>query len=399
MLPFVAVNGYQLNDTSFGVIIAALAVALFYTLLRLVSAHEGTTKEPGDNVVLALLLGFGTVFFSAAIRGEVWFSAEVMGVGLTALYLRESVSARRPLLAGLFWSMAVLTRTPLFFTGIFFVLEALVPTHGQREVDLKSFLKTPKPKLRLLALFAAGAAPLGLLALASNASRFGHLTEFGHSFFFNNRVNGDIDTWGLFHPHYLLRNLDAAFLKLPTFSLSPLQLGYDAWGLSLFITFPLIALAFVPSSQPTRALQATGALVALLAASAMLAPLAPPPGEPPVGARPAALWALLALALGFFAFCAWQWAKEKDAPRLLLPVLVTLVACMAPGLFYQNTGYAQFGFRFSLDYTPYLVLLLALGRWNFRKGLPLVLAALSIAAGVWGALAFRGYTELVHGLK
>jgi hypothetical protein len=83
----------------------------------------------------------------------------------------------------------------------------------------------------------------------------------------------------------------------------------------------------------------------------------------------------------------------------LVPVLLTLVACMAPALLYQNTGYAQFGFRFSLDYTPYFFVLLALGRWDFKKGLPLALAALSVTANVWGAAAFRGYTELVRGWR
>jgi hypothetical protein len=302
-------------------------------------------------------------------------------------------------LAGLFWSMAVLTRTPLFFTGVFFVLEALVPTRGQRDVEWKAFLANPKPKLQVLGRFAAGAAPLGLAALVSNFTRFGSFTEFGHKFFFNNRVNADIDTFGLFHPHYLLRNLDAAFLKLPTFNSNPLQLGYDAWGLSLFITFPLIALAFVPATQTRRALSAVAALAVVLLGSAIFGPLAPGPGEPPVGARPFLVWVVLAAGLGFLGYCAWRWLKQADAPRLLLPVLITLVTCMLPGLMYQNTGYAQFGFRFSLDYTPYLVLLLALGRWDFRRGLPLVLAGLSVAAGVWGAIAFRGYTELVHGWR
>ena len=31
--------------------------------------------------------------------------------------------------------------------------------------------------------------------------------------------------------------------------------------------------------------------------------------------------------------------------------IVTVAACALPGFFYQNDGYMQFGFRFSLDYT------------------------------------------------
>ncbi|GMU58968.1 MAG: hypothetical protein AMXMBFR34_07310 [Myxococcaceae bacterium] len=396
MLPFVLVNGYQLNDTSFGVIIAALALALFYALLRLLSELESSRRSPRENAALAALLGFGTLFFYAAIRGEVWFSAEVMGVALTALYLRNAVGARRPELAGLFWSMAVLTRTPLFFTGIFFALEVLVPTRGKRAEEWSAFLKAPKEKLRVLGRFALGAAPLGLLAVAYNQARFGSLTEFGHRFLYNNRVNVDIDTWGLFHPHYLTRNLDAAFLKLPLFHGAPLTLSYDAWGLSLFLTLPLLALAVVPAATPRRAWTALAAMGGVLLVSALFPALPPPAGEPPIGWRAPAAWLVLALALGTLVHFAREWVKAPDAPRLTFPLLITLACCMVPGLLYQNTGYAQFGFRFSIDYTPYVVLLVALSGWGLKKPLPLALAALSLVVNFWGAVAFRGYTELVR---
>lgn len=397
MLPFVAVNGYQFNDTSFGVLVGALAVALFYALLRMLKDSEGTQTSRMDDALTALLLGFGTLFFYAAIRGEVWFSAEVMGVALTALYLRNAVGARRPLLAGLCWSMAVLTRTPLLFTGLFFLLEAIAPQRGERVAGLLAFFKAPGPKLKVLGRFALGAAPLGLLAAGYNLVRFGSLTEFGHRFFFNNRVNRDIDTYGLFNLHYLSRNLDAAFLKMPVFSNTSTPLGYDAWGLSLFITLPLLALCFSPASQPKRALQALGAMVGVLVASALFPPLAPPPNEPPIGWRPLALWLLLALALAFMAWNAWKWVAAKEAPRLLAPTLLTLLSCMLPGLAYQNTGYAQFGFRFSLDYTPYLLMLIPLGGWSWKKPLPMALALACLAVNFWGAVGFRGYTELVRG--
>ncbi|MGV3620020.1 MAG: hypothetical protein ACO1OB_04340 [Archangium sp.] len=389
MLPFVAIHGYQFNDTSFGVMVAALAIALFYMLLRTLKDVEGTGGDENENRLTALVLGFCTLFFYASLRGEVWFSAEVMGVAFTALYLRNALRARQPLLAGIFWSMAVLTRSPLIFTGVFFVLEVLAPNAGNRVQQIQAFFK--KPNWKPLGLFVAGAAPLGLIAAIFNFVRFGSFTEFGHRYFFNNRVNADIDRYGLFHPHYLLRNLDAAFMKLPTFSSNPLKLGYDAWGMSLFITLPLIALCFVPAANQKRALQLVGAMVGLLVASFVFPPL-----QMPVGDRVIAAWLVLALVLGFFAFSGWEWVKSKDAPRLLVPVLVTLLACMLPGLMYQNTGYAQFGFRFSIDYTPYLVLLIPLGGWSWKKPLPMALGLLALLVNFWGAVGFYGFTEQVR---
>ncbi len=332
MLPFVVVHGYQFNDTSFGVFVGALAIALFYSVLRLLSEHEGSARKELENAALAVILGFGTLFFYCAIRGEVWFSAEVMGVAFTCLYVRNAVGARRPLLAGVFWSMAVLTRTPLLFTGVFFLMEAITPTPGKRMEELKAFFGKPsEPFKSKLQPFLVGALPLAVIAMAMNQTRFGSIAEFGHRFFFENRVNQDIDTFGLFHPTYLSRNLEAAFLLFPKFNAGRLE--YSPWGMSLLLTLPILVLLVMP----------------------------------------------------------------KEKPRLHWPLWITVAACALPGFFYQNTGYAQFGFRFSLDYTPYLLLLLAVGGWSLKKWLPLALIAVGVLVNFWGALGFKGYTELVRG--
>jgi len=333
MVPFVALHGYQFNDTSFTVILGALALSFCYSLLRFLSRTGESGRSEVDNVALALTLGFGTLFFACAIRGEVWFTAEVLGVTLTCLYARNAVGARRPVLAGVFYSMAVLTRTPLFFSGLFFVLECFCPRPEARLAQLRAaLLGRQREPWRKLGLFIAGAAPLALLAAAYNAYRFGNPGEFGHRFLFNNRVNADIDTFGLFHPAYLARNLEAAFFKLPRVSFSPLRLEYDPQGLSLLLTLPFLVLLLLP----------------------------------------------------------------RERRRLQLPLWLTVGVTALPGLFYQNTGYMQFGFRFSLDYTPYLLLLLAVSGWSLKQRAVQALLALGVAVNFWGAVAFRGYTELVR---
>jgi hypothetical protein len=389
MLPFVALHGYQFNDTSFGVFIGALAVAFFYAWLRQLSQREGSGRTEKENALLAAVLAFGTVFFYCAIRGEVWFSAEVMGVLFTSLYARNAVGVRRPVLAGVFFSMAVLTRTPLLFSGIFFLMELMCPTKGKRLEELKQW--TPD-KQRKLVLFAAGAAPLGLMHAWYNQVRFGSVAEFGHRFLFNNRVNADIDTFGLFHPHYLARNVDAAFALLP--DLRNGQLLYNPWGLSLLLTLPLLAFVFLSPKKEKHLYWSLGAAGAVLVLSAVLHEEPPPPGDFPIGHRPVLVWlAIVAL------FGAW-WAaasEDEDAPRLKAPLLIAALACALPGLLYQNTGYAQFGFRFSLDYTPYLLAAFAVSAWSFRHRAVQVALGLGFAVAFWGAVGFRGYTEGVRG--
>ena len=75
-------------------------------------------------------------------------------------------------------------------------------------------------------------------------------------------------------------------------------------------------------------------------------------------------------------------------PRLHRTLWWTMAAVSVPGFFYQNTGWRQFGFRFSLDYTPYFFLLLAIGgrkmgNWFWALGLG------GFAVSIWGALAFN----------
>jgi hypothetical protein len=389
MLPWVAIHGYQFNDTSFGVIIGALAMLAFYVLLKLLFPKRSTS----DNIWLTLLLCFGSVFALVAIRGEVWFLAETLGVLFTCLYLFNAAGARRPVLAGAFWSMAVVTRAPLLFTGLFFILEALAPEAGSRWQQLSRWPSVAKRTLLLR--FAAGAAPLGLLSAWLNMSRFGSVSEFGHRFLYNNRVNPDIDSYGLFHPHYLLRNVEAAFLRLPVWAGG--RLTYDPWGLTLALTLPWLALAFSPFQQRRRIALCVGSLSSLILVSLLFPPLPAPNGEPPIGFRSALAFLAVGLIIAVLCWAALRWSQEPDTPRLVVPLLWALVACAVPGLLYQNTGYAQFGFRFSLDYTPYVFLLVACAGWNMRHRLLVGISFLAVLVNFWGVIAFRGYTEMVRG--
>jgi hypothetical protein len=162
--------------------------------------------------------------------------------------------------------------------------------------------------------------------------RFGAAGEFGHRFLYNNRVNADIDRFGLFSLEYLPCNLDVVLLKLFVIHASPFRLEYSPYGLSLLLTLPVLVLVLVP--------------------------------------------------------------KEKR--RLQWPLWAAVALCALPGLAYQNTGYMQFGFRFSLDWTPYVIILVALSGWSLKARFSSVLMALGFLVSFWGAVAFRGYTELVR---
>src|SRR5690606_32838139 len=82
------------------------------------------------------------------------------------------------------------------------------------------------------------------------------------------------------------------------------------------------------------------------------------PGEPPrVGGHGLALWITSPFLLALVA------ARPRPAAR---PAFVALAATaglvVLPALLYQNTGWLQFGWRFSNDVAPLLFLLLAMAR-------------------------------------
>jgi hypothetical protein len=330
MMPFVALFGLAFNDTAFTVVFGALNVALLYRLLRRLGElgeEGGTALGEWDHAVYALLFAFGTLAWSCAIRGEVWFTAETVGVTLTLLYLLSALRARHPILAGLLVACAAITRAPLAFSAIFFVLEAVFEEKPIRFQELGQLVRDPVRRARAarkLALFALPIAAVAAPVAWMNYVRFGNPADFGHGHLYANRVNHQIQEYGLFHYQFLERNLHAAFTRLPEIRFHPLRIGFNGEGMSLFVTTPL------------------------------------------------------------FAFLLWP----REKPRLHLPLWLAAAAIALPGFFYQNSGWFQFGFRFSLDYTPYLIVLLALGRRPMTAAF-WALAGAGVAVNAWGAAVFN----------
>jgi len=319
MMPLVAIWGLGFNDVAFTIVFAAANVALLYRLLRRLQP----ARAEWEHAAFAIIFGFGTLAWTCAIRGEVWYTAETVGVTLTLLYLHAAIEARHPVLAGLAVACAAITRTPLAFSAVFFVFEALSPDGPVEWAKLRDPARWRRaiPKLvRYAAAIVAVAVPMAW----ANYVRFGSFGEFGHSHLYANRVNQQIQQYGLFHYAYLERNLHSAFTRLPEIQFHPLRIGFSGDGMSLFVTTPL--------------------------------------------------------------FLYLLWPRER--PRLHRALWLTTALIAVPGFFYQNNGWYQFGFRFSLDYTPYLIVLLALGSRPFTR-LFWLAALAAVAVNAWGAAVFN----------
>jgi hypothetical protein len=189
---------------------------------------------------------------------------------------------------------------------------------------------------RRYALFAAPIL-VGFAALAwMNAARFGVPSPFlfGHEFL-TVGWHGRILKWGLLGYHYLGKNLGIALTSLP----------------------------WLPPH--------TGA----------------PPGAAPfqINDHGLALWFTTPLYLWLL----WPKGLAENPDRKWLYVIVAISAALPAmiDLFYQNSGWRQFGYRFSNDYSLLLFVLLAIGARPMR-GLFTAAAAWGLAWNAFGAATY-----------
>lgn len=303
MMPFVAIWGYAFNDVLFTIVFGALNVLLIFVLLRRVSEGGLTGRGRRENLWLTALFAVGSAHFWCSVLGQVWFTALVVGITFTLLYLYFAIDARHPLAAGLALSFAFATRAPLVFTSIFFFAFVFFPGGRWRQSNWNG-------ALRRLALFCAPCLVIGGGLLWMNEIRFGSPTAFGHRYLAGGSLER-IQNWGLFNIHFLRENLHTMFTLVPELTADPPYIQISKHGMSILAT------------------------------------------------TPALLWLV------------WPEQRESRADRFWWYLLWAVVIVTAvPALLYQNTGYAQFGYRFIMDYLPYLVLLIALGRrplgWFFK---------------------------------
>ncbi len=340
MLPFVKWAGTpeRFFDGQFSIWIAGIGPSALFLVLEKLRRTGRLARSEKENFILALLLAFGTVFFFTAVQGTVWFTAHVVGGAALALYLLFSLNAERPFWAGLALAGAWTSRPIMLVAGLLFVAEAL-REHATVRVDEESFLRGLNSQLRSLRWrpFARSVVTfmvpvLASIALASwyNYTRFRNPSPyaFGHEHL-TVAWHGRILKWGLLSYHYLPKNLGIALTMLPWL---PPRVGAETFGALFKINEHGLALWFT---------------------------------------TPFYLWVL--------------WPKRTSPLTVWIALTTGLLALLLLG--YQNSGWRQFGYRFSNDYALLLFMLLALTErpmgWFFRTA-----AAWSVAWNLFGAVSF-----------
>ena len=342
MLP-VAVLGRDFPNRAFDVLLAGLAPALLYLFLDRLTRRGYSRRSWKENLGLTALFAFGSVYFFTAVQGSVWFTAHVVGAALGAAFLLNALDAARPFAAGALLGLSFHTRTSTLLAAIFFGLEA-IRVHrlaGAAEATADD---------DLLTRFARYARGTDWRAVAGKVLRFSapvvialvvymvlNKLRFGDwretgYRFLQIRWQTRILRWGLFNFHYLSRNLAVALALLPWISRVAPYVQVSRHGLALWVTTP----QYLELLRPAR------------------------------------------------------------VSRLASNLIVAALAIASLDLLYQNSGWVQFGYRFSNDFALLLVGALAVNGRPWRR-LGWALLVVAIGVNLFGAATFERSGNVYQG--
>jgi hypothetical protein len=265
-------------------------------------------------------------------------------VALLALYALFALDAEQPELAGLMLGFVFATRVMPILAVPLFALEALrvnckdgLPTEGALVERAKQLWSRVDKRAVLLSYggFALPIVAVFALCTWTNYTRFHSLSpsDFGHEYL-GVAWRARMQKWGIVDYHYLAKNLGCMLTILP----------------------------WLPSRETHAVWWASSG---------------PAPFQ--INEHGLALW---------FTTPVYFWLLWPRSRGWLHGVLVlTILGPMLADLFYQNTGWRQFGYRFSNDYAIFLFMLLAIGNRSFGS-LFRVAAGFGLVVNLFGAITF-----------
>jgi hypothetical protein len=334
LLPFVAIWGTSFSESQFAAALGAVNVVLFWQILIAL----GISRRA--KILLVPFFAFGTVEFYCATEGAVWQYNHVAAVFFmlvaVLLLLRKAPLA----LTAFVFGFAVISRSPTLFAAPFF-LHYVYYQHNER---LSVAGLTDRAWLKDVAAFCAGLAPFGVVMLGYDYARFHNLFTSGYQAVYEEYIHGDQK-----YNYYRALFPDATPLKLFDVRAIP-------WHLYTLLLMPPRFVGDWSVFRPS------------------------PYGMSVLLTSPAFVYALM--------------VKRKTPLKAACWIAIALVSAL---LFsHYSQGWVQFGYRFLLDFAPFLLILTALGFDDndspTHRRVQFDLVAISIVVCFWGNFwAHRGF--------
>lgn len=326
LLPSVGIWGTSFSQIYFSMFLGAINAVLFWYLLGILDVGKM------NKFLLVLFFAFGTVHFYAATTGTVWFYNHVAAVFFLFLALIALFKNASPIVPALFLGLAYQSRQSTILSVPFFL-------YWLWRRDHKRFSKESllcKPLFLKISLFCAVLLLFFTFSLWYNFTRFGSPFDSGYSAVSRSYLGGNTQ-YNFYHKH---------FPDEPLFNL------FDVRNIPL----QLYTMFFMPPEyMPSKFLFRPS-----------------PYGMSVLLTSPALIFAAL--------------ARKRKALKVTCWLAIGLVSI--PLLLYYNQGWVQFGYRFLLDFLPFLLILTALGFEDYqsRKAtvMKILLVAISILVNLWG---------------
>jgi hypothetical protein len=376
LVPFVAAWGFETDGQLIFAILAAIDVGIAWWMLGRLPIRRRT------RIAGTVFFGFGTVFWYAGQIGTTWYQAHVLAVGLAmlsvgialgsdrdaaededdlrgpddparetgrrglvgdALELLRSGIDLRQFAAGLLFGLACTARLTVAFAAPFFLLVGGGGSWVRRG-------------------FSAGlgaAIPIGALLLY-NVATTGHILNPAYDYLyrleagFYENLGYNLD-WAIEDPRYIPQNLGIMLLSTPAIApdVYPAGLG----GGQALCTDPGAVRGLFDERCPIALPRDIGMSIILTS--------------------PAYLLAIPAL-------------RRYGRSRLVTGAALAVLAVALFNLMHFSQGWVQFGYRFSNDFVPWALVLVAIGLERVRSGAGLAAAAglivISVAVNLWGVV-------------
>ena len=350
LMPFVAAFGLRADDQLIFTAVAAVDVALCWWMIGRLGVSTLV------RAAVTVFFAFGTVFWYTAQNTTTWYQAHIVAVGITSgavgLALgaedrKSPPSAARSAGLGLVAGLSTLARLTTVLGLPFFLLVG----PGRDAVR------------RVVAVAVGAAIPVAAL-IAYNVVTTGHVFHpaYDHLYQLEARAYSGLGynpEWAAEDPRYLPQNLGIMLLSTP-------------------ILFP------------DRFRDTLGTIDRPLCTDPGAARRLFDPDCPIALPRDTGMSVLLTSPAFLLAVPAWF---DRTRRRIVVAALIAVLLVSIANLMHFSQGWVQFGYRFSNDVVPYLLVLTAIGLAQLvdqpdrrRWALPLATGLLSLSIGInlWG---------------
>jgi len=381
LIPLVLIFGMTVSQVLVSALVGAAGAVVVFAITRHFSNSLRT------QLALTVLAVFGTQIWFSSADGSVWHFAHATAVFFVFSGIYFTVVRRNPLLAGAMFGAAFMCRPSTIIGGMFAIVafsDMWLPaaTEAGRSI-------VRRIRLRPLVALAVGVAPFILLNSLVNYLRFGSPFESGYSY--GEQVYQDNLTWvyvhGLFSPQYWSRHVAIVFEQMPIFSQDPPFIRPSWAGQAMWAVSPALLLGlFVhlrkwvwPARLAAFAIALSGSVLIIGAASAQLGMNPWTPASVPFALHLWPFWIVIGLAIVL---------SIANRDRLVVACWAAIVPIVLFNWMFAATGWAQFGYRYGLDFVPFLFLLavIMVTRGTRLTRYQIVLIGASVLINLWGVL-------------